>query len=794
MSDEKLADDTALSEFENCLQGFKFDPSSKRPSSLSSKSNGGLLTRRPESFSEFVNYDPEPPEKENILVEQEALFTTVCAADSMNDKLSQRPSTAAKKTGNTRKKKAAPKPKKGTAPKSITARLALRYHILDHENAQNSNEEDMSEDFDSDNIPFTQLAAKQHKEEFSVMAKLSGKKSKSKAMSRVSAKITSRKTRQDYQLTLNRELVLDSKTPATNNEDEMIGNGDELNTSILLRSAASGNSMLTNVSFENIVCPYLGAKIAQNATLSFPFVPRSSSTIKHFESIEILMERYNDAASTDLSSTAKLSHFCDFYPKPKSLFYYSAISPSMTKELVLSLHKDDKDYFTLDLESSRKRKRAATAEAREHAKKLTSVITHVSDSDINENEEPEWSTEDDLPPFSQVKASDEDEYEEIEVVSESTWNKLVILINSSPDLTHQVPILSQELTISPLKSKSLDGLTLMSDRVELPLDFSENFPNNPRDRLQSPPIPFVSNLLENDGDDVLSSFQSTDFLRTRHSESPQPLALVTNKCSQTAIDCSTKSTQELTFPEDIEVIEIPESPYGSCCESEDLFQSIQNAAQRFSDTLGDTTQDHYKQISQSPAPPDFEKMSTRELKLQLDNWGFKPVKTRKKMIELLQSCKVTKEPRPQLETNSSVLIPVPNIANQMDNPPIRKVTSKVPSTQFADISDRTANDVRNCYPPSGGEVDIAAVGGDNREADGDSITNIWAQISAHLKSDQNTINSIWTRILCYEPVPLDELCTFLNTKMNKKMKPAFVRNWCDSHGVTTTMKNDRIPS
>lgn len=44
----------------------------------------------------------------------------------------------------------------------------------------------------------------------------------------------------------------------------------------------------------------------------------------------------------------------------------------------------------------------------------------------------------------------------------------------------------------------------------------------------------------------------------------------------------------------------------------------------------------------------------------------------------------------------------------------------------------------------------------------------------------------WNKILTFQPLNVDEFCSFLNQLLSMNLTPKYIRDWCDRHGVTTT--------
>lgn len=67
----------------------------------------------------------------------------------------------------------------------------------------------------------------------------------------------------------------------------------------------------------------------------------------------------------------------------------------------------------------------------------------------------------------------------------------------------------------------------------------------------------------------------------------------------------------------------------------------------------------------------------------------------------------------------------------------------------------------------------------------DSETSL--RISRILKADDYDSRRLWLKVLTYEPLNLDDFCNFLNNKLQMNLNTKCVREWCDQHGVTTTV-------
>ncbi|VVT46956.1 uncharacterized protein SAPINGB_P001471 [Magnusiomyces paraingens] len=129
----------------------------------------------------------------------------------------------------------------------------------------------------------------------------------------------------------------------------------------------------------------------------------------------------------------------------------------------------------------------------------------------------------------------------------------------------------------------------------------------------------------------------------------------------------------------------------------------------------------------------LEKIPTKELRELIKRYGFKPVRNRSRMIELLKDC-YGKSPTPASFTED-------------------KITFNSNSDKALDIE-------------------------------------ISRRISTAFLTE-DFAKDIWTKILTYEPLNLDEICGFLEEKLGMKLEHKFVREWCDQHGVTTTVAEER---
>lgn len=149
----------------------------------------------------------------------------------------------------------------------------------------------------------------------------------------------------------------------------------------------------------------------------------------------------------------------------------------------------------------------------------------------------------------------------------------------------------------------------------------------------------------------------------------------------------------------------------------------------------------------------LEKMSAKELRGLLDSYGFKPVRGRLRMIELLKDCYTPVAPD-SLNTSSSAAVVTDSIV-----PAVSETAASAAGTSILDTE---------------------------RELDGE----ISRRISTALTTEEFA-RATWTNILTYQPLNLEEFCSLLNENLQMKLSPKFVRDWCDQHGVTTTVADER---
>lgn len=848
----------------NIFDNFKYASVSLPQSTIALNGVRGLLPRL-ELMSDYLNLDSANQE---LTLKKTSSNTTATAASHcvqgeqklVKAKEPKKPRKLAPKKP-PKEKKTKEKIKKSSVPKSITARLALRYKDIEDaaiscaSTKPEENFEGESEESSNGDIAFTQIARKQHKDEFNIMNKLSGKRQKNKIMSTVSSKITSHKARQEYQLMF---ATVPAKDVKETDEESGGASGKDLNHLIILKKTAvsMNQNPYSNVSFSSVISPPLGVKIVQSACLEFPFIPKSSRSKKNLETIEVLNERYfarevdveissppddnheNEiVASTEspkepqsieelfklkVTSSKPISRvsFCTFVPRPAavSLFEYSSTAPSdFTQEDVITLHLSDEEYFDMDIKPHRKRKRVTDTPLRV-TKNMSPQVSHISGTDTDEKEILNLDTEEDSPGPWEIPASDEDEYEEIEIISESAFGSNTVDLVSSPAL---VSAFSQELPQSPFSVPNtkpwieLSGSKTFTGDKQLLSSF-ESTPIKPQinsGAAQNNKNSAISETLSPYSFAVNDAYSPKTFqpLPAENCESLQITALTplpapveqnitsealghvgsTPKESHFAPECS----PPIPWLEDtIEVIEIAESPYGSGCESEedDYFEIFEHAAKRFKDKLDISlppVESPLRMQITAPDLPNYDKMTTPQLRDQLDKWGFKALKTRKNMIELLKSCKVYAEPQQAIpdvsnDNNDAApcnLPPVSDSIDAMSTGELKKIMGRIGIKHDGSRS-RMIDIIKKCYSsPEKDKTD------DFESMDSTMRSNIAVRISEHIKQDKDSVSSIWVRILCFEPIGLDELSVFLEARMDIKFDPKFLRNWCDSHGVTTTL-------
>lgn len=159
-------------------------------------------------------------------------------------------------------------------------------------------------------------------------------------------------------------------------------------------------------------------------------------------------------------------------------------------------------------------------------------------------------------------------------------------------------------------------------------------------------------------------------------------------------------------------------------------------------TLENTALENLKKLPSDKK--DLKKLSVKDLRKLVDSFGFGAVKTKRQMIELLEGCYTQLTDREQ------------------DG---RAISSSDIPSQNMNTSDKSSS--------------IAV------ETDVQLDLKIAQRISETLINNELAL-PYWNKILTFQPLNVDEFCSFLNQLLSMNLTPKYIRDWCDRHGVTTT--------
>lgn len=622
---------------------------------------------------------------------------------------------------------------------------------------------------------FTQEAAKKHRSEFSLVSKLSGKPGKSKILKKLGSKITSRKSKEKYQLTISAAKQTSNKNKTTT----------DMNGLTLLKRR------VVDQLYNNVMSPAVGVKVLENLELAFPFVPKTTRSHKRLRTSEELTEQYkvefNDLVEKKkIKEKTKENACCLFaYNNPKlhrlNLWKLSQLPPiTYTATDCLALHKEDKQYYNLRFVQKRSSSNLATVTDEEtHSLNHNFGLTVATQDEIvPENRD---SVEKDYP----MDASVSDSFEEMD-------DSVIITMENSntPSITTKFTQNDCMGDVITLDSSPANSLPASSQARCSLLDLS------PRHGI--PPLsPRHSALLTTSPSDPITVLSIP--------ETPPPIEELPESPSP--------------FPnvpiETVEVIEIPESPIAENDDFDSHFSIIEHAAAKFglrntspktlvpSLTMPSLVHGNSKKSSSSSKSEkqDFSKLTTPQLREQMDKWGFKPVRTRKAMIELLESCNVVVEPVQRATQESQAIVELPDltlqVVDKMSTGEMKKTLSKLGIKHSGSRSQMTS--ILVSWSQSRSDNLSNDVGSNTKASKRGNVTEIADSVNNNLSKkileaikmehEKHSVNSLWTRMLCYEPISLDELAAYLETKLAVKLDDKFLRSWCDAHGVTTTTVN-----
>lgn len=232
----------------------------------------------------------------------------------------------------------------------------------------------------------------------------------------------------------------------------------------------------------------------------------------------------------------------------------------------------------------------------------------------------------------------------------------------------------------------------------------------------------------------------------------------------------------------------------------------------------------------APTKPNFKGYTTAELAKEISAYGFKPIKSRERMLTLIEQCWNSRYGLDDTqvkygESNS----PTTALSNQKGvsnsqlgesknpNPPAAstRITKAKPYAKpgKATKADKdTSSSSRPCGAEKGTVRDLTMahsplgnVGNHQNEpckpSLGVNLPDISQQITSAIKAQprMRAIKGVkqptWhEKILLYDPIQLEDLATWLNTEgldrigEDREVHPAQVRDWCESKGVCCIWK------
>ncbi|KAJ5287710.1 hypothetical protein N7478_003396 [Penicillium angulare] len=190
--------------------------------------------------------------------------------------------------------------------------------------------------------------------------------------------------------------------------------------------------------------------------------------------------------------------------------------------------------------------------------------------------------------------------------------------------------------------------------------------------------------------------------------------------------------------------------------------------------------------SQGPSMPQYTGFTDAELSKHITSFGFKAVRGRKKMIELLQKCWESKHgSRKPAQTSEQITASKPN----------PKPKPK-PKAQAKAKPKRTEKEESQTIVSSASVHTSAEVTTTKQK----SLPNIFTQITKAVRA-QPSISSrkhaTWhEKILTYDPIILEDITAWLNVEgfglvdEDREVSSLDVRTWCESHGICCCWKQN----
>ncbi|KAJ5094177.1 hypothetical protein N7456_010038 [Penicillium angulare] len=192
--------------------------------------------------------------------------------------------------------------------------------------------------------------------------------------------------------------------------------------------------------------------------------------------------------------------------------------------------------------------------------------------------------------------------------------------------------------------------------------------------------------------------------------------------------------------------------------------------------------------SQGPSMPQYTGFTDAELSKHITSFGFKAVRGRKKMIELLQKCWESKHGsgKPAQTSEQST-------ASEPKPKPKPRAQAKAQAKAKAKRTDKEESQTIVSSASVHTSVEVTT-------PKQKSLPNISTQITKAVRAQPSISSRKHTswheKILTYDPVILEDLTTWLNVEgfglvgEDREVSSIDVRTWCESHGICCCWKQN----
>ncbi|KAI9830515.1 MAG: hypothetical protein M1819_005473 [Sarea resinae] len=201
--------------------------------------------------------------------------------------------------------------------------------------------------------------------------------------------------------------------------------------------------------------------------------------------------------------------------------------------------------------------------------------------------------------------------------------------------------------------------------------------------------------------------------------------------------------------------------------------------------------DRALEIDSNPEKPNYAGFTAAQLSRELASYGFKPVKNRERMIQLLGQC---------WEGKQRAALQALRQSQQEPEHPIECSTSVQEAIEDSE-SERTPSPPRYRSAPARTEpLPLCSLADDEVqdqtrfEAESYLIHQITRAITTESPTHHSDRPSWHEKILLYDPIVLEDLAAWLNTEgltrvgVDQEVGPAVVRKWCEERGVCCLWK------